>query len=373
VAIAVGSRGIAQLDSMVKATVDFLKANGNSPFIVPAMGSHGGATAEGQAQVLASYGITPETMGCPVISSMDTHRLQEHPGAPAVFIDLAAWKADGIVLINRVKPHTDFHGRWESGLVKMAVIGLGKKNQASEVHRHGVRGLRELIPDAFQQILGTGKLWAGLAVVENAYDETAHVEVLPAGRFSSRESELLELARGNMPRLPFDDLDVLIVDRVGKDISGSGMDTNIIGRIRISGEVEPEAPRIRSIMVSRLTEATHGNATGLGLADVITQGLFDEIDFVTTYANIVTSGFLERGKIPVVAKNDREALEIALRAAVPFSSETATIIRIRDTLHCHEMMVSAAAAQRMQDLSLGSVQENSLPLFDPAGSLCPWT
>ncbi len=289
IAIAVGSRGIANIAAIVRQTVRSLRDFGLSPFITPAMGSHGGATAEGQRALLASYRITEAEMGCPIHSSMEVVELNSEGLPHSLSMDRHAFEADGIVLINRIKPHTDFHGRYESGLLKMAVIGLGKERQASAIHSFGVHGLRDLVPKAAARVLDLGKIVAGIAIVENAYDETALIEVIPANQILSREPPLLEQARKNMPRLPVEEIDVLIVDELGKNISGSGMDTNIVGRIRISGEPEPESPKIRSILVDDLTDESHGNATGLGLADVITRRFFKKIDFPVTYRNIITS------------------------------------------------------------------------------------
>ena len=348
IAIAVGSRGIANIDRITKSVVDHLFSLGTKPFIVPAMGSHGGATAEGQTAVLETYGITEATMGCPIRSSMEVVAL-DHTGLKTpLYMDRHAWESDGVILINRIKPHTDFHGQFESGLVKMSVIGLGKEKQAYAMHCFGVHGLRDLIPQAAERILATGKILLGLALVENAYDETAIIEAIPANQIFPREPALLALAKQNMPRLPVDELDILIVDYLGKNISGAGIDTNIIGRIRIDGEPEPATPHIRSIVVCDLTPETHGNACGMGLADVVTRRFADKIDFKTTNTNIITSGFLERGKLPVVADTDRHAFEIALRAAGCRDVENARIIRIRDTLHLSDLRVSSAVLQEIR-------------------------
>ncbi|MBN1877100.1 MAG: DUF2088 domain-containing protein [Anaerolineae bacterium] len=346
IAIAVGSRGIANIATIVKTVVDFVKAQSAAPFIIPAMGSHGGGTAEGQAGVLASYGITGATMGAPVRSSLDVVEIPA-PGFPnRVFMDRYAYESDGVILINRVKVHTDFHGPYESGLVKMSVIGLGKHRQALEIHSFGVYGLRERIPPTAQRIFETGKVLFGVALVENAYDETMVVKALRAGDIMREEPSLLDVARANMPRLPVDNLDILIIDRMGKDISGAGIDPNIIGRNRIRGEPEPDHPHIKAVTVHDLTDATHGNACGTGLADVVTRRLFDKTDLTITNENIVTSSFLERGNIPVIAPTDAQAYTWALRScSSPAGSVVpveACVARIRDTLHLSELYVSRA-------------------------------
>lgn len=362
-AIAVGSRGIKNVDRITKAVVEHLVQARAEPFIVPAMGSHGGATAEGQVQILAGYGITSEEIGCPIRASMEVVEVERN----SIFMDRHAWESDGVILINRIKPHTDFHGRYESGLVKMAVIGLGKEKQARLTHAHGIRGLREMVPKMAEKVFATGKILLGVAIIENAFDETAFVEVLPGNSILDREPDLLEFAKQNMPRLPVDDLDVLIVDQLGKDVSGTGMDTNIIGRIRIIGEPEPTRPHIRSVLVADLTAETHGNATGVGLADVVTQRLVDKIDFKTTYKNIITSGFLERGKLPIVAENDREGFEIALRGAGCRKVEEARIIRMRDTLHLHEIFASSAVVAELVHRNDIKVLGAAHDLFDSSG------
>lgn len=369
VAIGVGSRGIANLARLVKATADFLREKEAKPFIVPAMGSHGGATAEGQQQILAEYGVTEQSIRCPIRSSMETVEFSESGLTHKLFMDRHAAEADGVILINRIKPHTDFHGRYESGLVKMAVIGLGKERQAREMHRHGIYGLKELIPKAAAHVLASGKIMLGIAVVENAYDETALIEAVPSHEIMMREPALLAEAKKNMPRLPVDQLDVLIVDRMGKDVSGVGIDTNIIGRIKIKGEREPETPDIKMIVVADLTDASHGNATGIGLADVATQKLCEKIDFDATYKNVVTSAFLERGKLPVVAPTDEQAMEYALRACGPVSSGREKIIRIKDTKHLNELYVSPAVLEEINSQKEIRIIGDATALFDERGRL----
>jgi hypothetical protein len=340
IAIAVGSRGIRNLVDIVTEVAGFIQENNAFPFIVPAMGSHGDANATGQADILACYGISESTLGIPVRSSMEVIELPRGDSPAPVYMDKNAWESDGVILINRIKPHTDYHGKYESGLVKMCVIGLGKEKQASAIHRFGVYGLTSLIPLAARQILSTGKILGGIAIVENGYDETMLVKLLKSDELLDREPELLEIARKNMPSLPTDDIDALIIDRMGKEISGVGIDPNIIGRIRITGQKEPGRPSVKAIMISDLSEASHGNAIGMGLADVITKKLYDKIDFSATYINAVTSSFLERVKIPLVAKNDKEAFGIALRSCGYLKEGNEKIIRIKDTLHLDELYVS---------------------------------
>ena len=340
IGVAVGSRGIAGLSSIVKAVIVQLHSIGCQPFIFPAMGSHGGATAAGQTEVLKSYGITEVHCGCPIQSSMEVVTLSD-TGLPfPVYMDRFAWESDGVILINRVKPHTDFRGEFESGLMKMAVIGLGKEAQATEIHRYGVHGLKDLMPQAAHVVLASGKIIAGLGIVENALDTTAEIRVAAARAIPDMERELLALARTLFPKLPTDRLDLLVLDRIGKDISGTGMDTNVVGRIRIPGEPEPESPNIRHIHISDLSDASHGNATGLGLADTITRKLFDKMDHNVTRTNIFTSGFLERGKIPFIADDDRHALNVSLRTMNIHNPSKLRAIRVRDTLHLYDFLAT---------------------------------
>lgn len=372
VAVAAGSRGIANIVRITRAVVQALQEMGLQPFIVPAMGSHGGATAEGQREVLATYGITEASMKCPIRSSMDVVEIDstglEHP----LYTDAIAAAADAIVLVNRIKPHTDFHGTHESGLAKMAVIGLGKQRQAEVMHARGVRGLRDLMPKAGRHLLASGKIWAGVGIVENAYDETAMIEVLPAAEIFERERALLEIARRNMPRLPIDKIDVLLVREIGKNISGTGFDSGIIGRMKIPGETEPERPSIRAIAVFNLTEQSHGNAIGVGFADVITKKLFNQIDHDVTAANIVTATFIERGKIPLAMPTDAAAFSLALRTCHGVTLPAARVMCIRNTLHLDEIYVSAALEAELNGRADIEWVSGFEPAFDGDGSLRGW-
>ena len=357
VAVAVGSRGIANLRTVVRAVIDWVRRSGADPFVVPAMGSHGGATAEGQREVLESYGISEKTVGAPVIASMEVVELSNGNLENRVFMDRMAYEAGGIILINRIKPHTDYHGPIESGLLKMSVIGLGNHRQASEIHRYGTRGLKEMIVPTAVEVLKTEKILLGVALVENAYDETAIVRVLRPEDFIEEERKLLELARENMPALPLSSLDVLVIDRFGKDISGVGLDTNIIGRLCIRGEKEPSLPNITRIVLLGLTPASHGNALGVGLADIITQRVFDDMNSAVTYANTLTSTFLDRAKVPIVAEHDRQAVEYALGTCGPVDSENTGVIRIQDTLHLSEIYVSENLLKELKSDSIEIIGE----------------
>ncbi len=366
IAITVGSRGINNIARIAKAVVAAVKACGGAPFIIPAMGSHGGATAEGQREILASYGVTEDAMGCPIRSSMEVVEIDSSGLEMKIFMDKHGYESDGVILLNRIKPHTAFHGDYESGLVKMSVIGLGKERLANELHRFGVYGLKTIMPNAARRILATGKIVLGVGIVENAYDETAIIEALTPAEILTREPELLATAKQLMPSFPLRDIDLLIVDQIGKNISGSGMDPNIIGRMKIPGQPPAEFPKIKIIVITDITEPSHGNACGIGLADVTTRRLADKIDWDATYMNGITSGFYEHFMLPIVAPTDLQAFEWGIRASHdPYAPKK--IVRITDTLHVSELYVSDAALSEVKD----RVEIISEPqsLFDAQGSL----
>lgn len=365
IAITVGSRGINNIARIAKATVEAVKAKGGNPFIIPAMGSHGGATAEGQREILASYNVTEAAMGCPIRSSMDVVKI-ESDLEMSVFMDKHAYESDGVILLNRIKPHTAYHGEFESGLVKMSVIGLGKERLASEIHTYGIYGLKTLLPQAGRVVLASGKIILGVGIVENAYDETAIIEALTPQEIITREPELLAIAKELMPSFPLNEIDVLIVDQIGKNISGSGMDPNVIGRMRINGEPDPDFPKVKVIVITDITEPSHGNACGIGLADVATKRLLNKIDWDATYMNAVTSGFYEHSMLPVVAETDQQAFEWGIRASHD-PHRPKRIVRIKDTLHVSEMYVSEAALEEVKD----RVEIIKAPgdLFDTQGTM----
>lgn len=356
VAVGVGSRGVARISELTRAVVGALRQLGAEPFVIPAMGSHGGATAEGQQRVLADLGVTEESVGAPIVSSMEVVELGHLPQGVPICMDRHAYEADGTILINRIKPHTDFHGPIESGLAKMCVIGLGKVQTAEAIHAHGPNGLRDLIPPAARIVVERGRILGGLATIENAYHRVAEVVGIPAEEIAGPvEQALLARARELMPALPFDHLDVLVVDEMGKDISGAGMDTNIIGRMLLPGVPEPERPQINAIVVLGLTEATHGNAVGLGLADVTTQRLLSQVDWQITHVNGLTAGIMSlwRGKLPWVAPDDRTAIRLALRLCGRPDPENAQVMRIRNTLALDQVWISCSlvdAARKMPNI-----------------------
>jgi len=367
IAISVGSRGIDNLELVVKETVQYVKDKGAFPFIIPAMGSHGGATAEGQQTILTDYGITEEKMGAPVRATMEVVEIKNEISPNRLYMDKLAYASDGILMINKIKPHTDFRGKYESGLAKMSVIGLGKEKGANAIHKFGVYGLSQMLSGSAKQMFVTGKILGGIALIENAYDKTMLVRALLSEEILDKEPELLELAKKNRPTFPVENMDVLIIDRMGKNISGVGIDTNIIGRIKIYGQDEPENPSIKSIMVTDLTDESHGNAIGVGLADVITKKLKDKIDYFVTYTNVMTSSFFERGKLPIVAETDVEALELALRSCSYIKPGDERIIRLRDTLHLEELYVSNVILDEIKHQSNIEIVKSGVELLDRHG------
>lgn len=372
IAIAAGSRGICNYDRIVKAVVDTVKSAGAHPFIIPAMGDHGGATAEGQTEVLASCGITEDRMGAPILSSMETVVLgQTAEGTPVPF-DKNASGMDGIILVNRVKPHTDFHANIESGVIKQMVVGLGKQQGASAIHRHSVYGLTNRIPKAAQIILDAMPILMGVAILENAQNQTARIEVLASEDFLAREPALLKEAKSLMPSLPVHDLDVLVLLEMGQNISGTGIDPNIVGRYLIR-DMADQSPHIYRIVCLDLTEESHHNAIGVGIADIISKRLYDKIDKEPTYVNTITSGFLERGFIPIVADNDRQAISTALHCCNRFvTPENARVIIAKNTSDLQNLIVSAPLLTQLRSVHNLIVLEDEVFLdWDPQGNLKP--
>ncbi len=339
VALTGGSRGVANQARILKAVADALKKRGARPFIVPGMGSHAGATAEGQQDCLAGYGITEAAMGVPILSGMEVTQLGSTASGFPVYCDRNAAEADFILPVHRVKPHTDFKGDIESGLCKMLVIGLGKHRGATQIHRLGLGIFASLIPEAAQVFLDTGRVLGGVGIVENAYDETMLIEAIPAPKLIAREKELLVMAKANMPKFLLDAIDVLIVEEAGKDISGAGMDSNHTAR-PVTGEPGFTAPPIKRIVLLGLTEGTHGNAIGFGVADVITNRVMQQIDLESTYINALTSRGLEAIRIPMIANNDRDAVKIAAHCCLGVEPESAKIVQIRNTLMLSDLALS---------------------------------
>ena len=365
VAISAGSRGIADIPLVLRTVADCVREAGAEPFIVPAMGSHGGATPDGQRHVLAEYGITEASVGAPIRASMETVELGRLPSGAQVHFDALAAAADATLVVNRVKAHTAFRGDIESGLCKMTCIGLGKQRGAEQTHDHG---LRETIPAAAALSLERNNVVGGLALVENAAHELAHVRGVAPHDFLEADRELLEVANQYLPRVPFDHLHVLVVGWLGKNISGSGMDYNVVGMWRrIGGERVPDFSRI---VVLDLTPESDGNGLGVGIADFTTRRLYDKLDLPKMYLNGLTSGAFEAIKIPVVLDSDRQALEVALHAATSSGSGAPRMAIVHSTLQLDELLASEALLADVEANPHLTVLSRPQPLdFDAHGQL----
>lgn len=342
VAVAVGSRGIQNLRIIVKTVIDGLKELGAIPFIVSAMGSHGGGTEAGQRAILAGYGITAEQMGIPVIASMDTVSLGLCENNLTVWFDRAAWEADLIIPINRVKLHTDFDGPLQSGLCKMLVIGLGNHRGCSAVHEMPPQDFSSVIEKASQIILDKAPVGFGIAVLENAYEKTFHIEAIPAESLISREKELLKLSRARTPYLMLKEADVILCEEIGKDISGAGFDTNVLGRSCLRKQFSLPVPKYQRLVLLGLTQASHGNGIGVGLFDVITQKVVEQLDLKAMYANAIACNCLSDVSIPCTVDNEELALRVALKCCRVIDRNAPRVIRIKNTLCLDEIMVSEA-------------------------------
>lgn len=338
IAITAGSRGIRNVDIITKAIVDFVKEKGAHPFIVPAMGSHGGATAEGQLEVLASYQITPETMGCPIKSSMEVVELGVSERGKKVFLDKNAYEADGIIVSCRLKPHNAFRGPYESGPCKMMTVGLGKQAGASLVHGDGMDVIAQNIPTMAKVVLEKARILFAIPCIENAYDETCRIEAILAKDILKREPELLKYAFSNMPKLIVGETDVLVVDEIGKNYSGTGVDPNITGTF--STPYASGGIGVQRTCFLNLSEASHGNALGCGLASAITKKIFDEMDVEKMYPNCITSTVLASARIPCVVANDREAMQICIKTCNKIDTDHARVVRIANSLHIDQIMLS---------------------------------
>ena len=371
IAIGAGSRGIANIGITVRTTVQALRELGAEPFVFPAMGSHGGATPEGQQAVLAGYGITEEDVGAPIRATMDTILIGEMKDGTPVHMDRYAHEADGVVLINRIKPHTSFRGPIESGVVKMIVIGMGKIQGATHMHAHGMDLFPELLPRVAAFLMERTSILFGIGVVENAYDRTAIVEALLPDALVEREVELQTKAKSLMGRLYFSDIDILLIDQMGKEISGAGFDPNITGRNH-RGVTGFDDPKVQKIVVLDLTKMTNGNATGLGLADVITRKLYDAIDYPSTYGNVITSAYLDGALIPIAMPTDQQAVQLAIKTLVRVKQGQARIVRIRDTLSIDKISVSEPMLTEVKQHPDMSIIGEPEPFdFAPDGTLRP--
>jgi len=372
VALTAGSRGIANIPLVLRATAQFLLRMGAKPFLVPAMGSHGGGTAEGQRKIIESYGITEEYVGVPIRASMDVISLGTTEDGIPVYLDRIASEADHIGVVARIKPHTSYHGPIESGLLKMMMIGLGKHVGALAYHKILLEQPYDRIVRAVSKVMrARAPIAFGLGLIENAYDETAIVAGVRPADFERREEELLVHARDWLPQLPYRNLDLLIIDQIGKNISGSGMDTNVVGRKRtLAGKDIAEMPAMRLIFVRGLTPQTHGNATGIGLADFTTKRLVDSMNYRATTINCLTAGYPSGANIPVYFDTDREVLDAALAILGTREAQDARVVRIKHTLDVEEVEMSEPCLQEKgRPLTVqGSAYSVA---FDQSGNLPP--
>lgn len=369
VAITCGSRGVANIAIITKAIVDFVKECGGVPFVFPAMGSHGGATAEGQIGILTGYGVTEEFLGCPIRSSMEVVQVgnREDNGRP-VFIDKYASEADGIILCGRVKAHTAFRGPYESGILKMAVIGMGKQRGAEQCHQDGFSEMAYDLPQIAKVIFDNTNILGAVALGENAFDETCIIEGLLKEEVFDREPGILTRTKERLGKIYFDDIDVLVVDRIGKDISGDGMDPNITGRFAVSHV--PTSKNVQHIAVLDLTEETHGNCNGIGLADVTTSRLVNKIDVDATYPNVVTSTVLCTPRIPLFARSDEDCIKIALRTCNFIDRANPRIVHIQDTMRLEEIYISEAMLEEAKNNpNVEILSEPEAWPFDEKGNL----
>src|SRR5918995_6990385 len=373
VAITAGSRGISDAVEVYQAAVELLKEEGHQPFLFSSMGSHGRGTADGQRDLLKSLGVTEEKIGAPVLCSAEVVKLGETEGPLAglpAYVSKEAAEADGLLAINRVKPHTSFHGPYESGLLKMLAVGMGRDKGASMVHRLGWGSMVGSIESIGAAVLEQLPVIGGLAIVENAHEETALLKGLPGAEIPDSETQLLELARDYMPFLPVDQLDLCVVREMGKNYSGTGMDTNVIGRLRLQGIPEPAEPAIQYLAVLDLSEASHGNATGIGLADFTTERLVKKIDYEVTYLNCLTSGGPVRAAVPMTLADDKALFEAARQALKPERSNEVRLLIVENTLHVQELWLSEVLLEEVEAREDVEAVGERFPLeFDFGGHL----
>ena len=370
VGIAVGSRGIAALSQVLAAAVGWLRKRGFEAALLPAMGSHGGGNADTQAQILRDLGLSEEAIGAPIQSSMDVvHLGRTSSGVPCYFSRDAA-EMDAVVVVNRVKSHTSFDRPIESGLTKMVAVGLGKAQGARFVHRLGPAGLRDVLPELAAIAIESTPIAFGIALVENADKELIHLEGVEPRDFAEADERLLKLAKMNLARLPFDQIDVLIVEQFGKDISGMGMDYAVIGRTDIRGLPNPPKPFIHKIVALEVTEASHGNAQGIGVADYIPKRVADGLDLFDLYTNAITASVIEKSRIPPVLPNDREAIRAAVATAWRLTDEEVRLCIITSTLHLKTILISPALAEDIEGIPDTEVLGDARPIeFDSDGTL----
>ena len=370
IAISCGSRGVANIAIITRAIADFVKSRDAKPFVIPAMGSHGGATAEGQKKLLQGYGVTEESIGCPILSSMETVAIGKTEGEKVyeVRIDKNASEADGIIVAGRIKPHTAFRGSYESGIMKMMAIGLGKREGADICHQLGFGYMASMVFNFGKTIIKNAPIILGFGILENAYSQTCKFAAMKASEIEEKEPLLLEEAKHHLPLIPFDSTDVLVVDKIGKDISGDGMDPNIVGASPCSPFIKGGIDANRTVILD-MTEETRGTAMGMGAAHTITRRFFNKLDLDATYVNAITSRGIDYVRIPVIAENDREAIQLALRTCIGHDKDQPRIIRIADSLHTESFFISEALEKEAVKKGLEILEEPKPWPFDKDGNL----
>lgn len=370
VAIGVGSRGIANLAVIVKATIEFFKGIGAKPFVVSAMGSHGGANSKGQRELLGEYGISEENLGVTVKTDMDSVVIGNNSWNEPVYWDKNALAADAVVTISRIKPHTDFRGRFESGIAKMLVIGLGKREGASQHHRWGFKGLRDMLPETAKVIVDKTNFLGGLAVLENAHEQTAKLQFVSTQNLMEAEPKLLDEARQLLGKLPFHDIDLLVVGEIGKNYSGAGIDPNVVGRLLIEGQNDFETPKIIRMCALDLSPESHGNGTGVGIADLTTDRLLASIDPVPFRMNNLTACFLWRSKLPIAFPNDKQCIITGLETCWQPDLNAIRMVVVPNTLELAELYVSAPLLEEVRKNKDLAISGHSFELqFDGSGNL----
>ena len=368
VAITAGSRGIAHIPEMLAIIVDEVKKAGGQPFLFPAMGSHGGATAEGQMEILSALGITETATHAPILATSETKIIGTLDNGEPVYIDKYAAEADGIIVVNRIKPNTDFKDEIESGLMKMMSVGMGKQKGSRMVFWHGREGYHKTLKEVARLILEKTPILLGVGIVENAAGETAVIKAIPPTQIEEEEKKLLRIAKSMEPGIPLKQIHVLVIKEIGKDISGTGMDTNVVGRFWLLGEAFPELPEINRIVVLDLTDRSHGNAVGIGLADFTTRRLFKKTDLYTVYLNSLNAGSPETAKLPIVLSDDRAAIWAALNTCGPVEPESAKLVIIRNTMKLNRFHISEALIPEAEHANLKIIGEPQEMEFDLLGN-----
>lgn len=370
IGITVGSRGIAGLNLILMRLGDFLKSKGAKPVLIPSMGSHGGATVKGQLELLEGYGITEEALGIPIEASMNTEIIGYTKSGIPVHYDKIALSCDGVIVMNKIKPHADFKADYESGLIKMMVIGLGKHNGALAVHENGFEQFKNILPEAGEIIINKANILFSIGIVENAYNKPFIIEVIEKDKIMSREKELLVIAKEKIAKINLDSIDVLIIDEIGKDISGEGMDPNVTGRPGSYLNEGFDAPNIQKIFVRDITDVSHGNGVGIGMADFTVRRLVEKLDLGAMYTNALTATILAPAKIPLVMENDKQAISIAIFSCNNINKNEPRIVRIKNTLELDEILVSERILDDIKGVENMELINNVIPwVFDKDNNL----